>query len=303
MKPTLVAHYPSRRGRTRAGATRLAGAAAGLPTLLSRCGRVLLPGDSALARLVPRPLSLDLTVPPLLWHAHQTLFGFGVAVIVGFLPPDCRQGSDGTRHTTRAGLGALAGLWLAARLAAVVGPYALYAVLDLSLLPLVAGILVAVLIRAGNRRNLPLAGMLIALSVVNLLFHLLSMLGTVPTAAAASVARRSGLDRADRMRHGRSCRSRVHEQRDAGPEPQAEARIGAGHAGAHRAGAAVLGLRIPTWFALGALAAAGVADLARQWAWQPWVTRTGVQSCGSCMRPTVGSPSASSCWRCPSWAG
>ncbi|MDP3615229.1 MAG: NnrS family protein, partial [Rubrivivax sp.] len=88
-------------------------------------------------------VSLNLTVSPLLWHAHEMLFGFAVAVIVGFL---LTAGKAWTGLATPRGavLGALAGLWLAARLAAVFAPYAVYAALDLLLLPLVAAILIAV---------------------------------------------------------------------------------------------------------------------------------------------------------------
>ena len=50
-------------------------------------------------------------------------------------------------------LGALALLWLAARITAVVGPYPVYAVLDVALLPLVAVALIDVLVRARNYRN------------------------------------------------------------------------------------------------------------------------------------------------------
>jgi uncharacterized protein involved in response to NO len=60
----------------------------------------------------------------------------------------------------------------------VTGPYALYAVLDLLLLPLVAAVLTELLLRARNRRNLPLAGMLVLLALVNGLFHL-SVIGTL----------------------------------------------------------------------------------------------------------------------------
>jgi hypothetical protein len=69
------------------------------------------------------------------------LFGFAVAVIVGFL---LTAGKAWTGLATPRGavLGALAGLWLAARLAAVFAPYAVYAALDLLLLPLVAAILI-----------------------------------------------------------------------------------------------------------------------------------------------------------------
>jgi uncharacterized protein involved in response to NO len=57
----------------------------------------------------------------------------------------------------------------------VVGPYTLYAVLDLALLPVVAAILVSLLLRSRNHRNLPLALILALLSVANLCFHLAVM--------------------------------------------------------------------------------------------------------------------------------
>ena len=115
-------------------------------------------------------VSLNLPVPPLLWHAHEMLFGFAVAVIIGFL---LTAGKAWTGLATPRGgvLAALAGLWLAARLAAVLAPYAVYAVLDLLLLPLVAAILIRVLLRAGNRRNLPLGVILLLLSLANAAFH------------------------------------------------------------------------------------------------------------------------------------
>src|SRR5512139_3277372 len=49
-----------------------------------------------------------------LWHAHEMLFGFTLAVIVGFL---LTAGSNWTGRTTATGLplAALAALWLAAR--------------------------------------------------------------------------------------------------------------------------------------------------------------------------------------------
>ena len=122
-------------------------------------------------------LSLDLAVPPLLWHAHEMLFGFAVAVIVGFL---LTAGKAWTGLATPRGafLGALAALWLAARIAAIVGPYPLYAMLDLVLLPVVAAVLIDVLVRARNRRNLALAGILLLLSLSNLCFHL-AVLGVI----------------------------------------------------------------------------------------------------------------------------
>ena len=113
-------------------------------------------------------------LPPLLWHAHEMLFGFAAAVIVGFL---LTAGKAWTGLDTPRGgaLGALVLLWLAARIAALVGPYPVYAVLDLALLPMVAIVLVRVLLRAGNRRNLPLAGLLGLLTLANLAFHLAAL--------------------------------------------------------------------------------------------------------------------------------
>jgi uncharacterized protein involved in response to NO len=59
-------------------------------------------------------------------------------------------------------LGALAGLWFSARLAALGAPYLVHAVLDVALLPLVSVVLARLLLRAGNYRNLPLAASLAA---------------------------------------------------------------------------------------------------------------------------------------------
>ncbi|MES2878922.1 MAG: NnrS family protein [Pseudomonadota bacterium] len=114
---------------------------------------------------------LATNVPPLLWHAHEMLFGFAVAIIVGFL---MTAGKAWTGLATPRGplLAALALLWLAARLASVLGPYSLYAVLDVALLPLVAAILVTLFLRARNFRNLPMGLILALLASANLVFHL-----------------------------------------------------------------------------------------------------------------------------------
>ncbi len=124
--------------------------------------------------------NLTLALPPLLWHAHEMLFGFAIAVILGFLLTAVRAWT-GLATPRGAFLGALALLWLAARVAAVTGPYAVYAVLDLALLPLVAGVLTRLLLRARNRRNLPLAGMLMLLALANGVFHL-GVIGAVEVA-------------------------------------------------------------------------------------------------------------------------
>jgi uncharacterized protein involved in response to NO len=115
-------------------------------------------------------VALPSTMPPLLWHAHEMLYGFAVAVIVGFL---LTAGKAWTGLATPRGatLAVMAGLWLAARLSAVGSPYAVYAVLDVVLLPWVAFVLIRVLLKAGNRRNLPLGAILLLLATANSTFH------------------------------------------------------------------------------------------------------------------------------------
>ncbi|HEX5697252.1 MAG TPA: NnrS family protein, partial [Rhodoferax sp.] len=111
------------------------------------------------------------TPPTLLWHAHEMLFGFAIAVIVGFL---MTAGKTWTGLATPRGpaLGALFLLWLSARVAALLAPQAVFAVLDLALLPIVGLIFLRLLIKSRNWRNVPLALILLLLTLVNLTFHL-----------------------------------------------------------------------------------------------------------------------------------
>ncbi len=122
----------------------------------------------------------SLPMPSLLWHAHEMLYGFAVAVIVGFLLTAGRAWT-GLPTARGAALAALFLLWLAARLAPFAAPYAVYAALDVLLLPIVAALLARLLLRAGNRRNLPLALILALLALANAVFHL-SVLGFVDIA-------------------------------------------------------------------------------------------------------------------------
>ena len=117
---------------------------------------------------------VGMSMPPLLWHAHDMLFGFAAAVIVGFL---LTAGKAWTGLGTPRGplLASLAGLWLAARVTAVTGPYPVYAALDWLLLPCIAVILIRVLLRAGNKRNLLLGALLLLLASANACFHLAAL--------------------------------------------------------------------------------------------------------------------------------
>lgn len=137
-----------------------------------------LAGASAAAGLVPLWLVIFLggaplatAVPGLLWHAHEMLYGFAAAIVIGFL---MTAGKNWTGLQTPRGvaLGALVLLWLAARLAGLTPFATAYAVLDSSLLPIVAVVFARLLVRAKNYRNLPLALILLLLGAANLAFHL-----------------------------------------------------------------------------------------------------------------------------------
>ncbi|MGH1357373.1 MAG: NnrS family protein [Burkholderiaceae bacterium] len=114
---------------------------------------------------------LDLVVSPLLWHAHEMLFGFATAVIIGFL---LTAGKLWTGLATPRGpwLAALTALWLLGRATAFGSSYALYAWIDLALLLTVAVIFTRLIIKSRNWRNLPIAAVLLLLIVSNSLFHL-----------------------------------------------------------------------------------------------------------------------------------
>jgi len=110
-------------------------------------------------------------MPGIWWHAHEMLFGFAAAVIVGFL---FTAGRNWTGLDTPAGgpLAVLAGLWLAGRVA-IAGDFGGWsATVDLLFLPLAAVALARVLTRARSRRNYFLVGILGVLSLANLAFHL-----------------------------------------------------------------------------------------------------------------------------------
>jgi uncharacterized protein involved in response to NO len=108
---------------------------------------------------------------PVLWHAHEMLFGFVAAVIVGFL---LTAGKAWTGLPTPRGahLGALFALWAGARVAALLAPYPVFFFLDVVFLPLVATLFIDLLLRAGNRRNLAIGAVLALLGAANLAFHL-----------------------------------------------------------------------------------------------------------------------------------
>ena len=217
-------------------------------------------------------VSAGLSVSPLLWHAHEMLYGFAVAVIVGFL---LTAGKAWTGLATPRGafLGALVALWLAARIAAIVGPYALYAVLDFMLLPVVAAVLINVLMRARNRRNLPLAGILLLLSLANLCFHL-AVLGLIDIAPLRALhAALALIVMIECVMVGRMLPAFTNSVTP-GLSLKLKPRF-------EQVTLALTGISLLSWvvaapagFTAVAFGLAAAAHLRRQWSWQPGVTRS-----------------------------
>lgn len=125
---------------------------------------------------------------PEIFHAHEMVFGYIVAVMAGFLLTAIRNWT-GVQTLTGRWLGALAGVWIAGRLAALAGgilPPLLIAAIDLAFLPLLAWATWHPLSVAGNRRNMIFPGMIAALAVANWLVHA-AQLGFLPASLAEQV--------------------------------------------------------------------------------------------------------------------
>jgi len=128
----------------------------------------------------PVPARVDM-----LWHMHEMVYGFAVAVIVGFL---YTAGYNWTRLWTPRGwrLAAIAGVWLAGRAAMLAAPPLAAAAVDAIFLPLAALPLYRVLKQSGNRRNMFLVALLGLLALSNLLYHA-ATLGWLPLDPLAPV--------------------------------------------------------------------------------------------------------------------
>lgn len=111
-------------------------------------------------------------LPPPVWHGHEMLFGFAVAVIAGFLLTAARNWT-GIATPSGAPLAALFLLWLAGRVAFLLPglPGGLVALTDLAFLPLLALLLALPIHKAKQLHNYPFPVMLLALTLANALVH------------------------------------------------------------------------------------------------------------------------------------
>jgi uncharacterized protein involved in response to NO len=118
-------------------------------------------------------LAVPTDFTPLMWHAHEMLFGFTVAAIAGFLLTAIPNWTGRLPLQGGALLG-LALLWLAGRLAvatsAVLGTW-LAAVIDLAFLAVLLFVVAREIVAGKNWRNLPILAGIGTLLVANGLMH------------------------------------------------------------------------------------------------------------------------------------
>ncbi len=106
-----------------------------------------------------------------MWHAHEMLFGFALAVVVGFL---LTAGRNWSNQPTPTGwtLAALAALWIAARIL-VLTPYGWAAAVANTAFPVAAAIALAIpFYKARNQRNYFFVLLLLLMAAATLMVHL-----------------------------------------------------------------------------------------------------------------------------------
>ena len=121
------------------------------------------------------------TLTPVLWHQHEMVFGFALAVIAGFLLTAGRVWT-GLPTPTGLPLALLALHWLAARVLLYTGPEPLAAVVDGAFPFVLAAVMARVILGSRNARNYFVIVLLCALGAANVAFHLGH--GALPVKAA-----------------------------------------------------------------------------------------------------------------------
>ncbi|MFG1299911.1 NnrS family protein [Xanthobacter sp. V3C-3] len=152
------------------------------PALLSRGFRPFFLGAGvfALAAIAIWPavflgaLRLPTAFSATAWHAHEMLFGYGAAVVAGFLLTAIPNWT-GRLPVAGAALGGLALLWLAGRGAVLVSDLIGWlpaAVIDVAFLAVFTAVVAREIAAGRNWRNLKVAGVVVLLALANAGFHL-----------------------------------------------------------------------------------------------------------------------------------
>ncbi len=120
-----------------------------------------------------RGAPLHPALPATVWHAHEMVWGFVVAVIAGFLLTAARNWT-GLQTAVGGPLAALCALWVAGRLVVAFGgalPWGVVAAIDVAFLPALAFVVGRPIVAAKNWRNLPFPILLLVLATANLAVH------------------------------------------------------------------------------------------------------------------------------------
>lgn len=117
---------------------------------------------------------------PMLWHQHEMLFGFALAVVTGFMLTAGRVWT-GLRTPEGVALALLAAHWIAARILLYTGPAPAAALVDGAFPLVVAAVMARVIVGSRNTRNYFVIVLLCALGAANIAFHLDH--GTLPLRA------------------------------------------------------------------------------------------------------------------------
>ena len=150
-----------------------------------------LAGLSALAliavwnRISNGALHLDNYFNATLWHAHEMLLGYSVAVLAGFLLIPLKQSSS-SQILSSDQLASLSLLWLYGRVVPFYSellPDSLIAVVDWSFLPVLGFYLFKSVLKAGDYQRLIIPGLLVLLALANALIHLQVLQFTQDTAS------------------------------------------------------------------------------------------------------------------------
>ena len=141
--------------------------------------------------LYANEIGLPSTLAPLVWHAHEMVFGFAMAAVAGFLLTAIPNWTG--RMPLQGGpLAILVLLWASGRIAvlfsAAIGAPAA-AIVDLAFPMVFLAVVARELLAGRNGRNLPMLGALLLLLIGNLLVHLESL----GIAATAELGNRIGL--------------------------------------------------------------------------------------------------------------
>ncbi len=126
-------------------------------------------------------LELTLYGGPVFWHAHEMMFGFGGAVIAGFLLTAV-QSWTGIRATHGKPLLLIFVVWLLARIGMFAGSSAygwLIALIDVSFLPLTAYFMTMIVLKSDSHRQLVFLPILLFLALANVLTHLSVLTGNL----------------------------------------------------------------------------------------------------------------------------